>query len=145
MVPNGLKEELRGTWGPAPSDPEIRFQWEESLDLLARVPELLAKKVRDEGTPFQSLIVHFHSLDELSRFQRQCIERFLTERNLETIHDVIVELTKQPPWSSSFADLSRVQKSRLRKRLTEDLKNNLLFVLVSLEHREVIRRLFDLD
>ena len=56
MVPTELIEELRGTWGPAPVDPERRVLWNEDLELLAQVPALLAKKVKDEGTPHTSLI-----------------------------------------------------------------------------------------
>ena len=44
MVPNELIEELRGTWGPAPNNPELRVQWEESMELLAQVPALLRRK-----------------------------------------------------------------------------------------------------
>ena len=62
MVPTELIEELRGTWGPAPVDPELRVQWEESMELMAQVPALLAEKVRNEGTPYPSLVRDFRSL-----------------------------------------------------------------------------------
>ena len=42
MVPNELLEELRGTWGPPPKDPEHRVVWEGTMQLLSQVPQLLA-------------------------------------------------------------------------------------------------------
>ena len=98
MVPTELKEELRGTWGPAPVDPELRVQWEEDMELLAQVPTLLAKKVINEGTLYPSLQRDCGSLEQLSTLQAQCIERFLTLRIDETLHDVVVETTKTLPW-----------------------------------------------
>ena len=144
MVPTELIEELRGTWGPAPVDPELRVQWEESMELMAQVPALLAEKVRNEGTPYPSLVRDFRSLGQLSIFEVQCVERFLTQRTPETMHDVVVEITKQPPWAQLITSLNRVDKSRLRARLDEDLINNITLVLVSVGHTEVIRRLFSL-
>ena len=144
MVPTELKEELRGTWGPAPVDPELRVQWEEDMELLAQVPTLLAKKVINEGTLYPSLQRDHWSLEQLSTLQAQCIERYLTQRIDETLHDVVVETTENPPWSRLIEALSPVQKSRLRSRLLKDLENNLTLVLVSLGHTGVIGRLFGL-
>ena len=144
MVPTELIEELRGTWGPAPVDPELRVQWEESMELMAQVPALLAEKVRNEGTPYPSLVRDFSSLEQLGIFEVQCVERFLTQRTPETMHDVVVEITEQPPWAQLITSLNRVDKSRLRARLDEDLINNITLVLVSVGHTEVIRRLFSL-
>ena len=145
MVPTELVEELRGTWGPAPVNPEHRVQWEESMELMAQVPVLLADKLKNEGTPYPSLVRDFGSLEQLAIFEVQCIGRFLTQRTVETMHDVVVEITEQPPWTQLFGSLSRVQKSRLRERLDEDLINNIALILVSAGHTEVIRRLFRLD
>ena len=142
MVPTELIEELRGTWGPAPVDPERRALWNESLELLAQVPALLAKKVNNEETLYPSLTRDLGSLEQLSRLEAQCIERLLIDRTPETLHDVIVGITEEPPWSHKVGTLNPVQKSRLRSRLCEDLEYNLTFVLVSLGHPEVIRRLF---
>ena len=142
MVPTELIEELRGTWGPAPVDPERRVLWNESLELLAQVPALLAKKVKDEGTPHTSLIGAFGSLEQLSISEAECIERFLTARTPETLHELVMEMTEDPLWFNLLGALNRVQKSRLRTRLTEDVRDNLTLVLVSLGHPEVIRRLF---
>ena len=144
MVPTELIEELRGTWGPAPVDPERRVLWNESLELLAQVPALLAKKVKDEGTPYTSLIAAFGSLDQLSIFEARCIERFFTDRTPETLHELVMEMTEEPPWLNLFGPLSRVQKSRIRARLAEDIGDNLALVMVSLGHPEVIRRIFRL-
>ena len=144
MVPTELKEELRGTWGPAPVDPEPRVQWEEDMELLAQVPTLLAKKVINEGTLYPSLQRDHWSLEQLSTLQAQCIERYLTQRIDEPLHDVVVETTENPPWSRLIEALSPVQKSRLRSRLLKDLENNLTLVLVSLGHTGVIGRLFGL-
>ena len=144
MVPTELIEELRGTWGPAPVDPELRVLWEENMELWAQVPESLAKKVNNEGTLHPSLTRDFGSLEQLGMIETHCIERFLTQRTDETLHDVVVEITEKPPWSHQIGALNRVQKSRLRARLCEDLEYNLTFVLVSLGHPEVIRRLFSL-
>ena len=145
MVPTELVEELRGTWGPAPVNPEHRVQWEESMELMAQVPVLLADKLKNEGTPYPSLVRDFGSLEQLAIFKVQCIGRFLTQRTVETMHDVVVEITEQPPWTQLFGSLSRVQKSRLRERLDEDLINNIALILVSAGHTEVIRQLFRLD
>lgn len=144
MVPTELKEELRGTWGPAPVDPEPRVQWEEDMELMAQVPTLLAKKVINEGTLYPSLRRDYGSLEQLSTLQAQCIERYLTQRIDETLHDVVVETTEKLPWSRLIEELSPVQKSRLRSRLLKDLENNLTLVLVSLGHTGVIGRLFGL-
>ena len=144
MVPTELKEELRGTWGPAPVDPELRVQWEEDMELLAQVPTLLAKKVINESTLYPSLQRDYWSLEQLSTLQTQCIERYLTQRIDETLHDVVVETTENPPWSRLIEALNPVQKSRLRSRLLKDLENNLTLVLVSLGHTGVIGRLFGL-
>ena len=144
MVPTELKEELRGTWGPAPVDPELRVQWEEDMELMAQVPTLLAKKVINEGTLYPSLRRDYGSLEQLSTLQAQCIERYLTQRIDETLHDVVVETTEKLPWSRLIEELSPVQKSRLRSRLLKDLENNLTLVLVSLGHTGVIGRLFGL-
>ena len=144
MVPTELKEELRGTWGPAPVDPELRVQWEEDMELMAQVPTLLAKKVINEGTLYPSLRRDYGSLEQLSTLQAQCIERYLTQRIDETLHDVVVETTQKLPWSRLIEELSPVQKSRLRSRLLKDLENNLTLVLVSLGHTGVIGRLFGL-
>ena len=142
MVPTELIEELRGTWGPAPVDPERRVLWNEDLELLAQVPALLAKKVKDEGTPHTSLIRDFGSSEQLSIFEAECIERFLTDRTPDTLHELVVEMTEDLPWSNLLGALNRVQKSRLRTRLTEDVLDNLTFVWVSLRQPEVTRRLF---
>ena len=144
MVPTELIEELRGTWGPAPVDPERRVLWNEDLELLAQVPALLAKKVKDEGTPHTSLIRDFGSLEQLSFFEAECIEQFLADRTPETLHELVTEMTEEPLWSNLFGALNRVQKSRLRTRLTEDVLDNLTLVMVSLRHPEVMRRLFSL-
>ena len=144
MVPTELKEELRGTWGPAPVDPEPRVQWEEDMELMAQVPTLLAKKVINEGTLYPSLRRDYGSLEQLSTLQAQCIERYLTQRIDETLHDVVVETTEKLPWSRLIEEFSPVQKSRLRSRLLKDLENNLTLVLVSLGHTGVIGRLFGL-
>lgn len=145
MVPTELVEELRGTWGPAPVDPERRVLWEEDMELLAQVPALLAKKVMGEGTPHLSLERDFGSLENLSRFQEECIERFLTERTPETLEELIAEMTEEPAWSGLFGSFNPVQKSRLRTRLAVDIADNLALVMVSQGHREVILRLFSLD
>ena len=71
-----------------------------------------------------------------------CMERFLTERTPETMHDVVVEITRQPPWSHQFVELDRVQLSRLRTRLSKDILNNSTLVLISLGHPDILRRLF---
>ena len=142
MVPTELIEELRGTWGPAPVDPEHRVLWNESLELLAQVPTLLAKKVNNEGTSHSSLVRDFGSLEQLSVFEAQCIERLLTDRTPDTLHELVVEMTEEPPWLNLFGALNRVQKSRLRTRLTEDVLDNLTFVWVSLRQPKVTRRLF---
>ena len=144
MVPTELVEELRGTWGPAPVDPEHRVQWEESMELMAQVPALLSEKIKNEGTLYPTLVRDFGSLEQLAIFEVECIGRFLTQRTLETIHDVVVEITEQAPWAQLFGSLSRVQKSRLRERLSEDLINNMTLILVSVCPTEVIRRLFRL-
>ena len=144
MVPAELIEELRGTWGPAPIDPERRVLWNESLELLAQVPALLAKKVKDEGTSHTSLVTAFGSLEQLSVFEAECIGRFLTDRTPETLHELVMEMTEEPPWLNLIGSLSRVQKSRIRKRLAEDIGDNLALLMVSLGHPEVIRRLFRL-
>ena len=144
MVPTELIEELRGTWGPAPVDPERRVLWEENMELWAQVPGLLTKKIKNEGTPHPSLEKNFGSLEQLSIFEAECIEWLLTNGAWKTLHDVVVEMTGQPPWSHLFSALNRVQKSRLRTRLSEDILDNLTSVLVSLRHPEVMRRLFSL-
>ena len=144
MVPTELIEELRGTWGPAPFDPEQWVLWNESLELLAQVPARLEKKVNDEGTLYPTLTRDLGSLEQVARIEAQCIERFLVDRTLETLHDVIVRITEEQPWSRKVSTLSPVQKSRLRSRLCEDLEHNLTIVLVKLGHPEVIRRLFSL-
>ena len=145
MVPTELTEELRGTWGPAPVDPEQWVLWNENLELWAQVPALLAKKVNDEGTLYPTLTRDLGSLEQVARIEARCIERFLIDSTLGTLHDVVVEITEEPPWSHKVATLSPVQKSRLRSRLCEDLEHNLKFVLVTLRHPEAIRRLFSLD
>ena len=144
MVPTELKEELRGTWGPAPVNPELRVQWEADMELLAQVPTLLAQRVVDEGTLYPSLQRDYGSLEQLSIVQVQCIERFLTQRIDETLHAVIMETTEQMSWSHRIEGLTAVQKSRSRNRLLKDLENNLTLVLVSLGHTGVIGRLFGL-
>ena len=142
MVPTELMEELRGTWGPAPSDPERRVLWEEELKLLAQVPALLEKKVKDEGTPHSSLESNFGSLEQLGNFQAECITRFFTEKTPATLDELVAAMIEELRWSNLFGALNRVQKSRLRTRLTEDVCDNLTLVMASLEHPEVIRRLF---
>ena len=114
------------------------------MELMAQVPTLLAKKVINEGTLYPSLRRDYGSLEQLSTLQAQCIERYLTQRIDETLHDVVVETTEKPPWSRLIEELSPVQKSRLRSRLLKDLENNLTLVLVSLGHTGVIGRLFGL-
>ena len=114
------------------------------MELMAQVPALLAEKIRNEGTPYPSLVRDFGSLEQLAIFEVQCIRRFLTQRTLETMHVVVVEITEQPPWAQLFESLNWVQKSRLRNRLEEDLINNITLILVSVGHTEVIRRLFTL-
>ena len=145
MVPNELIGELRGTWGPVPVDPERLVQWDEDMELLAQVPALLARKIKDEGTPHASLGTDFGSLENLSRFQAQCFERFMTDRSPETMEELVMAMTEEPPWSDLFGSFSRVKKSRLRARLAEDIADNLALVMVSLGHPEVIRRLFSAD
>jgi len=115
------------------------------MELLAQVPALLVKKVMDEGTPHVSLERDFGSLENLSRFQEECIERFLTERTPETLEELIAEMTEEPAWSGLFGSFNPVQKSRLRTRLAVDIADNLALVMVSQGHREVILRLFSLD
>ena len=144
MVPTELIEELRGAWGPAPIDPEQRVLWNESLELLTQVPALLAKKVTDDGTPHTSLITAFGSLEQLSVFEAGCIGRFLTDTTPDTLYELVMEMTEEPPWLNLFGPLNRVQKSRIRTRLAEDIGDNLASVMVSLGHLEVTRRLFRL-
>lgn len=129
MVPNELREELRGTWGPPPKHPENRAIWEESMQLLAQVPQLLAETIRRDGTPFDSLPKDLSSLEALVELEVQCVERFLCRRNLETFQEVIQEVTSTPPWSDKLEDLSPVRKFRLRERLGEEITNKLMFIL----------------
>ena len=142
MVHTELVEELRGTWGPAPVNPELRVQWEEDMGLLAQVPALLADKIKNEGTLHPSLTRDLGSLERVSMIEAQCIERYLTVKKDETLQDVVEEITEQPPWSRRIGALNAVQRSRLRKRLLDDLNYNLTFVMVSLGHTGVIGRLF---
>ena len=142
MVHTELVEELRGTWGPAPVNPELRVQWEEDMELLAQVPALLADKIKNEGTLYPSLTKDLGSLEQVGMIEAQCIERYLTVKRDETLQDVVEEITKQTPWSQKIGALNAVQRSRLRKRLLDDLENNLTLVMVSLGHTGVIGRLF---
>ena len=145
MVPTELIEELRGTWGPAPVDPEHWVLWNENLELWAQVPTLLEQKVNDEGTLFPSLTSDLGSLKQVARIEAQCIEQFLIDATLETLSDVVVAITEQPPWSHKVGALSPVRRSRLRTRLCEELELNLKFILVQSGHTEATRRLFSLD
>ena len=142
MVHTELVEELRGTWGPAPVNPELRVQWEEDMVLLAQVPALLRDKIENEGTLYPSLLRDLGSLEQVSMIEAQCIERYLTVKREESLQDVVEEIAKQTPWSQKFGALNAVQRSRLRKRLLDDLENNLTLVMVSLGHTGVIGRLF---
>ena len=85
MVHTELVEELRGTWGPAPVNPELRVQWEEDMELLAQVPALLADRINNEGTLHPSLTRDLGSLERVSMIEAQCIERYLTVRRDETL------------------------------------------------------------
>ena len=145
MVPTELIEELRGTWGPAPVDPEQWVPWNANLELWAQVPALLEQKVNDEGTLYPSLASDLGSLEQVARIEAQCIEQFLIDGTLETLHDVVVAITGQLPWSHKVAALSPVRRSRLRSHICEELELNLKFVLVKSGHAEATRRLFGLD
>ena len=145
MVPTELTEELRGTWGPAPVDPEQWVLWNGMVELWAQVPARLEEKVNDEGTLYPTLTRDLGSLEQVARIEAQCSERLMFDSTLETLHDVVVAITEKPPWSYKVAALSPVQKSRLRSRLCEDLEHNLQFVLVTLGHPEALSRLFRLD
>lgn len=131
MVPNELLEELRGTWGPSPKDPERGIIWEESMELLAQVPQLLAETIRRDGTNFDSLIRDLGSLEALANLEVQCVERYLCCREPETLQEVIREITESHPWSDNLQSLSPVRKFRLRERLGEEIANKLAFILIT--------------
>ena len=131
MVPNELHEELRGTWGPPPSDPSRRVIWEETMRLLSQVPQLLAETIKSEGTPFNSLLRDLGSLDALVAIEVECVECLLTRRNYETFDEVIQEITNSPRWTDILQDLSAVRKFRLRQRLGEEICNKLKFMLIT--------------
>ena len=76
MVPNELLEELRGTWGPSPNDPYQRAIWEESMELLAHVPQLLAELILRDGTSFDSLVDDLGCIQSLAELEAHCISRF---------------------------------------------------------------------
>lgn len=131
MVPNELLEELRGTWGPPPKDPERRAIWEESMQLMSQVPQLLAEIIKRDGTPFDSLPQDLGSLEALIEMEVECVQRFLSSRNPETFEEVIQEVTDSPRWRDRLESLSPVRKSRLRKRLGEEICNKLKFILIT--------------
>ena len=131
MVPNELLEELRGTWGPPTKDPEHRVIWEESMRLLSQIPELLAEKVQRDGTPFDSLLRDLGSIEVLAELEVQCVERFLCHRKPETFQEVIIQVTNSPPWGDKLQGFSPVKKTRFRKRLGEEITNNLKFIFIT--------------
>ena len=136
MVPDEFVEELRGTWGPAPNDLERRAIWDEGMELLAQVPKLLGETIRTDGTPFESLLKDLGSAETLEALEVQCIRRFLSQK-LATIHEVVVEVSEEAPWSHRIKTLTPVKRSRLRARLSEDINNKLVIVLLAnLELRE---------
>ena len=106
---------------------------------------MLEQKVNNEGTLYPSLTSDLGSLELVARIEAQCIERLIIDSTLNTLHDVVMEITEEPPWSHKVAALSPVRRSRLRSRLCEDLEYNLTFVLVMSGHAEATRRLFSLD
>ena len=130
MVPDELEQELRGTWGPAPSDPERLALWERGMVLLAQVPRLLADMVITEGTPFDSLITALGSEEKLADFEVQCVERYLTRKNEETLRDVALEVANLTPWAERLNGLSRPGKSRFVSKVAEDISNHLFLVII---------------
>lgn len=130
MVPNELREELRGTWGPPPNGPEYRAIWEESMEQLAGVPQLLAEAVRRDGTPFDSLIKDLGSLEALLELEVQCVKRYLCSREEETIGEVVRETIELPPWTERLKNLNAVRKSRFKQRLGEEIANKLTIVVI---------------
>lgn len=129
MVPNGLREELRGTWGPPPNGPEQKVIWEETMNLIASIPQLLAQTIQRDGTPFDSLLSDLGSLETLADIGARCVERYLCKRKVETIDEVVRETIQLPPWNDRLKSLSPVRKTRMVQRLGEELANKLAVVV----------------
>ena len=114
MVPTEFVEELRGTWGPAPVDPERNAIWNQGMELLAQVPDLLEGRVKEEGTASESLVRELGSEARLAELEGECVRQFIVNRDAETVHDVVTCVTDHSPWVECLEHLNTVQKSRFR-------------------------------
>ena len=130
MVQNEFIEELRGTWGPAPGDPEGHFVWERTMELLAQVPDLLENRVRKEGPYSDSLVRDLGSEESLAVLAGDCIRSLLSARRTEELHIVIRRMTGERPWYEALSGLNAVQRSRFRKRLGEEITAHLRAVVI---------------
>ena len=66
----------------------------------------------------------------LADLEAACISRFLCIKQLESLDDVVHEITGLPPWDGTFQGFSAVKRSRLRKRVAEDIMNHLAIIVV---------------
>lgn len=130
MVQNEFVQELRGTWGPAPEDPESNVIWERKMELLAQVPDLLENRVRTEGAYLESLVRDLGSEDLLAELAGDCIRNFLSMRTPEALHVAVRRITDGHPWQEALSGLNALQRSRFRSRLGDEVTAHLSAVLI---------------
>lgn len=130
MVQDEFIQELRGTWGPAPIDPERYAIWERTMELLAQVPGLLGNRVRTEGTYRESLARDVGSEELLAVLAEDCIRSLLLVRRSETLHEVVMRVTDSAPWHDTLGGLNAVQRLRFRSRLDDEITVHMRAILI---------------
>ena len=130
MVQNEFVQELRGTWGPAPEEPEKHAIWERNMELLAQVPDLLGNRVRTEGAYRESLVRDLGSKELLAVLAGDCIRSLLSVRRPEALHVAIRRITDRGHWHDILSGLNAVQRSRFRSRLGNEIIVHMRAVLI---------------
>lgn len=116
-------EIMRDVWGPAPTDPVLRSDWERGNELKAKLPDVLSQFAEQDLSERSSLVTIFGTL--LPMLQGEVVWQHLLVRARDHLRDAVLVVLQDQPWQLMIAGVSPVTKTRIADRLADDVANNL--------------------
>ena len=123
MERDGRIEELRSEWGPPPTDLMERSAWGHLMELLADLPDVVAAMVSDQGTDHPTLLEVFGKF--LPDLEAEVTWRYVSEKLDEDVLDAARDVLRNEVWGTVLHGRTSVQRTRLAKRLADDVNNNI--------------------
>lgn len=114
---------MRDVWGPPPTDPVLRSDWDRGNELKAKFPEVIAQLVEQDNSQHPTLTTNFGTL--LPMLEGEVVWQHLLVRARDHLRDAVLVVLRDQPWQSMIAGVSPVNRTRIADRLADDVANNL--------------------